>query len=73
MEVLFFGDSNTKIFVDLGTNILDRHSGLFVRESMFEFLLDVALEDEYDLIICCIGHNDWGAVLQKRNCWGITE
>ena len=70
MKVLFFGDSNTYIFwSDLNWDCsLERHDGLFLSGNQFDFLLECALNDDvYDLLVCCIGHNDWGTGESKHS------
>lgn len=65
MNILFFGDSNTHIYCD-GNFTLEKHAGLFMKEDMFDFYFNIALEDDYDLVVCCIGHNDWGTGSAKH-------
>lgn len=64
-NILFFGDSNTGAFCD-GNSTVERHMGLFMKSDEFDFLFDNVIKDNYDLVVCCIGHNDWGTGSTKH-------
>lgn len=61
LNVLFFGDSNTSNYFKCKKYHVEKHPGLKMFEPMFNFHLQTALqEDQYDLIVICIGGNDIG-------------
>lgn len=67
-KILYFGDSNTDVYMRSQHDAtISNYPGLCATEDMFDFHFTIAIEeDKYDLVICCIGHNDFGKGLNKN-------